>query len=77
MMLQKIISETSLVVQRLRLHFFNAGGSGSTPGQELQSHMSCGLKANKQTKKQKQNKNKQTKKANKQYEIKTILEQIQ
>ena len=66
MMLQKIISETSLVVQRLRLHFFNAGGSGSTPGQELQSHMSCGLKANKQTKK-----------ANKQYEIKTILEQIQ
>ena len=48
MTLQKIISETSLVVQRLTLHFFNAGGSGSTPGQELQSHVSCGLKGNKQ-----------------------------
>ena len=33
-MLQKIISEISLVVQRLGLHFFNVGGVGSILGQE-------------------------------------------
>ena len=33
-MLQKIISEISLVVQRLGLHFFNVGGVGPILGQE-------------------------------------------
>ena len=30
---------TSLVVQRLRLHDFNAGDPGSIPGQGTRSHM--------------------------------------
>ena len=30
---------TSLVVQGLRLHAYNAGGLGSIPGQETRSHM--------------------------------------
>ena len=34
----RLVSGTSLVVQRLRLHAPNAGGLGSIPGQELIPH---------------------------------------
>ena len=34
-----MITETSLMVQWLRLHTVNTGGLGSIPGQETRSHM--------------------------------------
>ena len=37
--IQRLLHETSLVVQWLRLHAPNAGGPGSTPGQETRSYM--------------------------------------
>ena len=35
----KLLCQTSLVVQWLRLHAPNAGGLGSIPGQGTESHM--------------------------------------
>ena len=48
------ISGTSLTVQWLRLHAFNAGHLGSIPGEELRSHMPYGAVKKKKPKKQKE-----------------------